>query len=152
MAEIGKRGSSIHWTTAGQFEDNPDDFFDYFFGSYNRPVIPSNTGWHPAADMYETDESIVIVVDISGVSPKNVGLTLFRNTLLLQGVRVEQSGPPSRQYYKMEIPYGPFERLFHLPSPVRSDDVQAAYKDGLLTIILKKCDKPALKKAKIKIR
>jgi len=70
----------------------------------------------------------------------------------LQGTRQEDSRGQTRQYHKMEIAYGPFELTFQLPSSVQPDNVQADYKDGLLTIRFVKCEKSLKRRLTIKIR
>lgn len=134
-------------------EGDLDKYFDYFFGAHRPAMMPMEEGWHPAADLFETEKEIVIIVDIAGIQVKDVNLVLHKDTLKLAGVRRELTEDNRRQYHKMEVAYGPFERLFRLPQPVEPDNVTASYKDGFLSIRLVKCSKNLLKKKMtIKIR
>ncbi len=129
-----------------------EQFFDVFFGAHRPPLMHSEIGWHPAADMYETETHYVIVVEIAGILVKNLSLVLEQNSLVLRGVRQEPETDEKRQYHKMEIPYGPFERIFTLHSPVNCETVHADYKNGFLAIRLEKRATPMRKRTTITIR
>ncbi len=130
----------------GQFGDL-DSYFEFAFGGLRPAMMPGDEGWRPAADMFETETHIVLVIDISGISVKDVELTLQRDLLILKGARQEKDAP-RRQYHLMEVTYGPFERTFRLPAVVCADTVSAEYRNGMLTVNLEK--RPS--KVKIKRR
>ncbi len=129
-----------------------DLYFDVVFGSHRPAMMHAERGWHPPADLYETDEALVVRVDIAGIEISELSLVLDRKTLTLRGIRREPAAEQRRQYHKMEVPYGPFERVFKLPCTVCNDTPRAEYKDGFLTVVLKKEGKPVTKKKTIKIR
>lgn len=129
-----------------------DQYFDFFFGTHRPPLMHGDRGWHPPADVYETEDAIVICVEIAGIDVKDVNLVLEKERLVLTGIRREVSGEIKRQYHKMEVPYGPFSRVFRLPATVCADNVKAGYEDGFLRVELKKREKPITRKAKIKIK
>ncbi len=137
---------------AGSQRGDLDQYFDYFFGSHRPAMMPAGEGWHPAADVYETETNIIIVVDIAGISVNDVNLVLKKENLILQGTRYEKANDQTRHYHKMEVAYGPFERVFRLPSPVKSDSIQAEYKDGLMVIKMDKKQAPQAGRRDIKIR
>ncbi len=128
-----------------------DRYFELMYGAHHKPMMPGESGWHPPADIYETDDEIVITVDISGIHLDEIDLMLDIDQLILRGKRDEQKGD-HRQYHMMELSYGPFERSFRLTTPVDGAHAQASYVDGLLTIRLRKQSEPIKKKTIIKIR
>ncbi len=138
--------------------DNPSDgdldlYFDFMFSQHRPPLMHADRGWHPPADLYETEQHIVLQVDIAGVELQQVNLVLEKDTLVLRGVRQEKRDrDPKRQYHKMEVPYGPFERVFRLPTPVCGEGVQAEYKQGFLTVRLEKRTEPPRRKLTIRIQ
>lgn len=136
----------------GTKDGDLDLYFDVVFGSHRPAMMHAERGWHPPADLYETDEALVIRVDIAGMDIRDLSLVLDRNSLSLTGTRREPAAEQRRQYHKMEVPYGPFERVFKLPCTVCSETPRADYKDGFLTVTLKKQGKPVTKKKSIKIR
>ncbi len=135
MNPAHKRSWQAH-PDKGQYGDL-DGYFEFAFGGLRPAMLPADEGWRPAADMYETDGHIVIVIDIAGISVKDVELILHKDLLTLRGVRREPDAP-RRQYHTMEVAYGGFERGFKLPAVVCADTVSAEYRHGMLTVTLEK--------------
>lgn len=98
--------------------------------------------WTPALDMYETDDAVVVLLELSGVDADQTDVHVEPHRLTVSGVRREQHGPYApderRSYHALEIPYGRFERSVHLPGGIDTDAAQASYRDGLLEIRLPK--------------
>ena len=136
----------------GSKEGDLDLYFEFFFGAHRPPLMHAERGWHPPADLFETEKTIVIRVDIAGIDIQQIHVVLDKQALTLTGCRMEPEGQEKRQYHKMEVPYGPFERVFRLPVPVCAEETRAEYKDGFLVIELNKREKPVARKTTIKIR
>lgn len=132
-----------------------NDELDFLFNNVfktNRPVLwPTQKAWKPPTDMFETEKEIVVIMDMAGITTRDISLKLDSNILYLRGIRREIPGVGKRKYYKMEIDFGPFERRIELPSPVDPDSVTARYFQGFLEIILPKREKPIIDKYEIEI-
>ncbi|HDG98056.1 MAG: hypothetical protein DRG71_08675 [Deltaproteobacteria bacterium] len=105
-----------------------------------RPVFsPTGSGWTPEADMYETEESIILIVNVAGVSKEDIEVSYYDGYLSIAGKRILTfpSGPPIR-HHQLEIGSGAFERVFRIPSSIEPDSIEATLQDGLLTIQLQK--------------
>lgn len=108
--------------------------------------LPSNSQdfWLPRADVYETDDDLVVRIDIAGVKKEslNVSLSADRRILTLKGVRRERDIDPRQKirYYQLEVYFGAFERDVLLPSDIAIDSerLSASYKDGFLVVTLPK--------------
>jgi len=123
--------------------DSSDEFDFYFQTFYNarRPVLMSqHKGWKPATDVYETDDEVVIVVDIASISTSDIRLTLQGQVLTLRGLRRELPVDEKRHYHNMEIDFGPFERRIDLPARVDPDRSVKRYLQGFLEVRLPKLD------------
>jgi len=94
--------------------------------------------WVPRVDVYETDDKIVVLVEIAGVKKEDIDLTFHEGKLILRGTRQEHYSSDPTIYYQMEINFGPFERIIPLPTDVDAEKAEAVYKDGFLEIILPK--------------
>ncbi len=94
--------------------------------------------WQPAADIFETSESVVAVVDLSGVKQEEIELVVARNSLTVRGERKETDERGERVYTCMEIPFGPFERNLEFSTPVDADRTEASYKAGFLEVVMPK--------------
>jgi HSP20 family protein len=92
--------------------------------------------WRPPTDMYETEEAIVIRVEIAGMREQDFSVALDDRTLTIRGIR---SDPTERRaFHQMEIPFGEFSTEVELPAPILPEGVEATYRDGFLQITLPK--------------
>jgi HSP20 family protein len=105
---------------------------DPLFGASLRP----HAQFRPAADFYETDQGLVLRLELAGVKPDSLSLSLAGQELVVQGRR--QPPPPTgiRRFFHLEMGFGAFERCFILPIPVDPQGVQARFLDGILEITL----------------
>jgi len=107
---------------------------DYFGSCRNL----SPTVWVPAVDIYEDDRHVLIFVDMAGVNPDRVRVTLKNRSILITGERPSPSPPGLVRIHQMEIDAGLFERRIPLPGPVDFDNSHCTCKNGLLSIVLPK--------------
>ncbi len=105
-----------------------------------RPVFsPTEAGWSPEADMYETENSIILVVNLAGVTKEDIEVCYYDGYLSISGKRTLKfpSGAPIR-HHQLEIGSGAFERVFRIPCLVNHKAIEATLQDGLLTIQMQK--------------
>ena len=95
----------------------------------------------PAADVMETHDEYIVVVDVAGADDRAFDIAIDGKTLLISGSRPEHS-QGKRRYHLGEIRIGPFQRAVLLPGPVVADDTRARYERGLLRITLRKAPSP----------
>lgn len=100
--------------------------------------------WSPPTDVYETEEALVVRVEVAGMSRENFNVEIRDNVLVVSGVRYDS--PEKRAYHQMEIRYGEFSTVVALPRGLDIEHTTAEYQDGFLTILL-----PKQKTAEIKI-
>jgi len=95
--------------------------------------------WNPAADLYEAQDQVVVILEVSGVDPDSLEVTLEGRVLRVQGRR---GSPPPRKgciaLLQMEIEYGPFDRLFTVPANLDGDTARARLDNGFLEIKIPK--------------
>jgi HSP20 family protein len=106
----------------------------------------------PATDIYETAESVVVVVEIAGVSAEEISISVEGKTLTVRGEREDRQRHLSRLYHQMEICCGIFERSVNLPSEVDPQEASATYSDGILAIVLPKVQQQLARRVSIVIR
>ncbi len=97
----------------------------------DRPYV-----WRPPTDVFETEDTIIVRVEIAGMRKSDFSISLLERSLSVRGVRQDTS--ERRSYHQMEIPFGEFSTEIELPYPVLADEVQALYGDGFLKLILPK--------------
>ncbi len=127
------------WSLMPRLQDD----INKLFGTMQQTDSSSSATatWIPAVDIHEYTDRFELYVDIPGVNPASVELTLEDGVLTVSGERVQRasnngSGPP--QYQRNERSQGQFHRRFVLPDTVDSDKVNATGKDGVLTVTIPK--------------
>jgi len=92
--------------------------------------------WRPPTDVYETEESIIVKMEIAGMRDEDLEAVVQGNLLLISGSRSDTT--ERKAYHQMEIPFGKFSVGVELPVQVDTENATAEYKDGFLTIQLPK--------------
>jgi HSP20 family protein len=96
--------------------------------------------WEPVVDIYETDDALLLEVELPGVSRDAISVELHGRTLRLSGKRTREPAVKGGQYRREEVRYGTFQRVFRLPTIVDQGRVQATHKNGVLALRLPKRD------------
>ena len=96
-----------------------------------RPV------YAPRTDIVETDEGLVILADMPGVSPDGVDVTLERNVLTIRG-RADDNPPQGFSPVYLEYQPGDYERVFTLSEDIEAERIEASVKAGVLRLFLPK--------------
>jgi HSP20 family protein len=94
--------------------------------------------WEPPVDVYETDDALVLQVELPGVAKDAVTVELHEHTLRLSGERTREPAVTGGQYQREEGRYGAFQRAFRMPTIVDEANIQATYTDGVLALRLPK--------------
>jgi HSP20 family protein len=107
------------------------------------------TSWTPAADIYESDNELVVNLDLPGVDPKTVDLRVENNVLSIQGERQFDEKQNKENFHRVERSYGAFARSFSLSTSVDPEKIRANYKAGVLSITLPKAEAAKPKRIQI---
>jgi HSP20 family protein len=102
-------------------------------------VVVAPSRWRPAADLYETDSTFCVTVELAGIEPESVEVLLYEDALIVQGHRLPAACEPGGVYHMAQIRHGPFRLEMPLPSSVLGTaEPEAHYEQGLLRITLPK--------------
>ncbi len=117
--------------------DSLDKLMNNFFGQdYNLNTVKCPS-CH--ADVYVKDNSIVADIDMPGIDPKDVEITIEGNYLRLIGKRQEENEVNEKDFYRKEIIKGSFERYIPLPTDqIDHENIKAVYKKGVLQVSVPK--------------
>jgi HSP20 family protein len=103
--------------------------------STTRPFAPLITGtWVPRMDIYEHNGHLTIKAELPGMKKEDIKVELHEGDLLVTGERKAESEVKEEDYYRLERAYGSFYRRLPLPFEVKSEQIKATYKDGVLEI------------------
>ena len=98
----------------------------------------SAEGWTPLADVYETAEGFVVLMELPGIEQDDVEVDVDGDRLALRGHRRMSAPVRPDSFHRMERSYGRFSRSFQLTAEVDPARVTAQFRDGLLRLDLPK--------------
>ncbi|HEU4403118.1 MAG TPA: Hsp20/alpha crystallin family protein [Candidatus Polarisedimenticolia bacterium] len=90
--------------------------------------------WLPNADVYETDEELVVKFEVPGVTLKDVTLAVNGNNLILRGEKKRTETPKGAKFHCMERGFGKFKRVVHISSPVNTHQAKTDLTEGVLRV------------------
>jgi HSP20 family protein len=124
-------------TGMGSLKHEMDRVFDRFLeGRWDE--IPGLGEWTPNMDISETKDSLVAKVEVPGMDPKDIQISLQENLLTIKGEKRQDKEEKDEHYHRVERAYGVFTRSVRLPVAVDASKVTASFKNGLLTVTLPK--------------
>jgi HSP20 family protein len=88
----------------------------------------------PAIDVQQTDKEYTLKADLPGVEKKDISVQVRDNILTVSGERKSEKEEKGKNYLRREHSYGSFSRSLSLPNDVKTSEIKAAYKDGVLSL------------------
>jgi HSP20 family protein len=107
--------------------------------------VPGGTGRrYPPLNAWVSDQDIVVDVELPGVDPKKVDISVVGSTLTLSGRREREDLKEGETYHRTERRHGNFARTVELPFRVEAGAVKATCRNGILRLTLPRmeADKP----------
>ncbi len=96
---------------------------------------PGGTGsWMPNADILETEDTLVLRVELPGVAPDKLCLTVHGGNVILRGEKARPSAEGAVEFHAAERQFGPFKRVIQLGVPVNTRQAAAELSNGLLEV------------------
>jgi HSP20 family protein len=93
--------------------------------------------WRPSTDIYRTPEGWLIKLDLAGVRPDDVGLSVSGRRLRVKGIRRDINVDDVSRCYRLEIAYSHFERDIEMPIELDPARMATEYRDGMLLVRVK---------------
>jgi HSP20 family protein len=103
-----------------------------------------------AVDVFQTPGDIVIKAPIAGVSPNAIDIAITDDVVTIKGHRKMDDNIAAEDYYCQECYYGVFSRSIILPVAVVTDQANATFSNGILTITIPKAANARTKKLEVK--
>jgi HSP20 family protein len=99
---------------------------------------------YPAMNVWTGQDGLLVTAEVPGVKPEDIDVSVVGDTLTLSGVRRPDDLNEGGRYHRQERGYGKFTRTLQLPFPVKVEGIDAAFRNGVLTIQLPRAeeDKP----------
>ena len=139
--------SLVRWNPLSEFEN----FFSPSNRFYSSPEMKQvESSWKPLVDVTEDASEFLIKAELPEVNKEDIHVTSNNGYLTISGERKFEK--EDKKLHTMERFYGSFERSFNLPENVREEDIAAEFKDGLLTLHLRKTEAPQSDQKRIDIK
>ena len=130
-----------------------DDFFQGFdIAPFGALLEERFGGFSPSIDLKEDDKEVSIKAELPGIDEKDIEVLLSDDALTIKGEKKEEKEERGKDYYHMERTYGSFNRVVPLPLGVDTTNVEAHFKNGVLSIKLPKTEEAKAKGKKIPIK
>ena len=132
------------------FRDQMNRMFeDTFFRG--RSTDSALTAWAPAVDFYETENELVLKADLPDINEKDLDIRVENNMFTLRGERRFEKTVSEDNHLRVERSYGSFSRSFALPNTVNTEQTQADYRNGVLTVRVPKRAESKPKQIKVSV-
>jgi HSP20 family protein len=99
------------------------------------------SAWFAPTDVSEDANSLQITLEVPGVRPEDVKISLENNLLTVRGEKKQEAEERTERVHRYERSYGTFERSFVLPNTVDPDKISANYENGILKIRIPKSER-----------
>ena len=109
-----------------------------FQAAFGREPFFRRVGVYPLVNISEDRDHLYVRAELPGVRPEDLEITLKDQSLILRGEHKIPTEEKNINYLRRERESGYFRRVVRLPSPVDPNKVEAACKDGVLTVTLAK--------------
>ena len=111
--------------------------------------MPPRPVFLPPADIYETNDAIVVMAEMPGVGPDGVDITLERRVLTIRGRSSANERTGYQRVYN-EYADGDYERVFTLSEAIDRDKIEATLRDGVLHLVLPKAEPARARRIELK--
>jgi HSP20 family protein len=124
----------------------PEQLQELFAELWQLPgFIARRGGYRPAVDCFRTEDppAVTVLVDVSGIDPDDVEISVSERTVSITGVRRRPRHEGRVSYRQLEIEYGTFCRRVSLAEDVDPEEAEAHYDRGQLRIVLPLARRPS---------
>jgi HSP20 family protein len=112
-------------------------------GLHTQQANGRTSAWAPALDISERKDAYLVTVELPGLKPEDLDITMEDGLLTIQGERQFTSESSEQQYHRVERSSGAFRRAITLPAHVMADAVEASMEDGVLRILVPRPKRPS---------
>ena len=106
--------------------------------------------WAPALDISERKDAYLVTVELPGLKPEDLDITMEDGLLTIQGERQFTTESSEQQFHRVERRYGAFRRSITLPAHVMAEGIEASFEDGVLQILVPKTEEATPKRIQVR--
>ena len=134
------QGKKVGGKTSSKFSKEVNYRLNYFADEFiDISTESAQEIGFTAMDIYENSNHIYVEIELAGVDPKEITVTVSENRLIIEGMKSEPTTrQPGLTFHCAECSFGSFSRMFVLGSAIDSQNIEAAYKNGILKMEIPK--------------
>jgi HSP20 family protein len=137
----------VSWNPANELR-TMDEVFERLFGN-PRSV---NAASILPVDLYEQDNKLIVKAAVPGVTPEELDVQIENNILTIKGEHKQEQTNEDAKVYRREVAYGAFSRSIRLPENLNFSEIDAQFKNGVVTISIPKVEEPKPEAIKVSVR
>lgn len=128
----------IRWQPSQEMETIRRQMDQLFDGLANANRDERKIGWKPAVELEDTENSLLLRVELPGVEGKDLDVRVSRQAVAIKGEHLDNNQGEQKGSRRTEFRYGRFERVLNLPVAIHNDQLQAEFQNGILTLTMPK--------------
>ena len=144
----GRRADVEH--PVARFRGEMDRMFEHFLGGWCPTTLSGEGLWGPAIDVRETENEVIVDVEIPGLEPGDLDVSVTDGRLTVKGEKKLEREEKKGDFRLAERSYGSFSRTVDLPASVEAEKAEARHRQGVLTVTLPKTEKSKARKIDVK--
>ena len=137
--------SVFHWNSLQDLFAIQEKMNRLFEETIHRSEFPEEgfeaALWSPAADVFETQDEIILQIELPGILLDDVRLEALDGRIKVAGHRRPHAGVEPRHFVRMERIYGTFSREFAVPASIDPALIKASLRAGVLRVTAPKSGK-----------
>jgi len=122
-----------------------DNVVQHLFGEEGAPQ-----GFTPRTNVAETQTHFEVTLELPGVSSDQIHVGVEKGYLVVSGERASEQHVEGKTYHRVEHRYGTFRRSISVPENVVEENIEASFRDGILTVVLPKGEKEKARRIAVK--
>jgi HSP20 family protein len=126
------------------------DLNELFGRAFGQGESAREASWAPVLDVFEDKDRFVIKVELPGLGPQDVDISVEEGTLTISGERKFYRELEEGGFHRIERRFGTFARSMNLPSTADPNRIEASFDTGLLTITVPKKEEAKPRKIQVK--
>jgi HSP20 family protein len=116
-----------------------DHLFKRFHRDFGVPLFLLETAESFSLDLSETQNTVTLRAELPGMKPEDMRVSVTDDSLTLRGEIREDTVDKGENYERVAKRSQSFSRTIALPCRIKTAEVKATFKDGILEIVLPKC-------------
>lgn len=129
-----------------------DRLFTRFWDDFGVSLLPRHRRELPSIDLSETESALILKAEMPGMNPDDLDISIMDDILTIRGEIKQETLDDAEDFHRRERRYGSFVRNLRLPCKISIEEVNAVYKEGVLTILMPKCKAEKARDIRIKVK